>query len=323
MEKKVRWGILGTANIAKKAFIPGLLKTSNSELYAVSGRKPEKISEFETLFSPAVTYDSYEKLLTDENVDAVYIPLPNSLHMPWAIEAMEAGKHVLCEKPLALNVSEVERMRSCAEDNRVYLMEAFAYVFNPLIKKIRHIVETGVIGELESINSSFVFNMMNREYDVRFEKRLGGGAMYDIGCYTVHLIRHIFRKEPVKIHAFSKKDGKWDVDLTTSGILKFDSGHIGRFHSSFCQNGLSYIELLGNEGSIYTKHPFNESGVISYQIKIRDNDWETITLNSPDNYMLEAEHFSDLILNGGEQYVSLSDSYNNIKLIEQILEISK
>jgi len=323
MEKKVRWGILGTANIAKKAFIPGLMKTSNSQLYAVAGRKAEKISEFETLFSPTTVYDSYESLLKDENVQAVYIPLPNSLHVEWSVKAMQHGKNVLCEKPLALNVNEVEKMRSCAESNGVILMEAFAYVYNPLIKKIKRIIESGVIGNIESVNSSFVFNMMDREYDVRFEKRLGGGAMYDIGCYTVHFIRHMFGREPVKIHAFSKRGEKWDVDVTTSGILKFDDDLIGRFHSSFCQNGMTYIEILGDEGSIYSKHPFNESGVLSYQIKIKDNNWDVITVDCPDNYMLEAEHFSDLILNGGEQYVSLDDSYNNVKLIEQVLEISK
>ena len=182
----VKWGVLGTANIAKGCTIPGMKMASNCELYAIAGRNEAKVQSYQEEFGFAKAYVGYEKLLEDPDVQAVYIPLPNNLHKEWVIKALKAGKHVLCEKPLALNSDEVKEMFAVAKENNVLLMEAYAYLHSPYIASLKADIQSGLIGDVDYIQTSFI----TQGYldDIRIYKELGGGAVYDLGCYCTTMI---------------------------------------------------------------------------------------------------------------------------------------
>lgn len=191
MEKTiVNWGIISCARIADKAVIPGILGAKNARLYAVSSKSEHRLADFVQKYSPAKAYTSYEELLDDPDVDAVYIPLPNGLHCEWVLKAAEKKKHVLCEKPLGVTTEEVARMKAACDKNGVLLMEAFAYLHSPLTRKVKELVDTGEIGKVRFIQSQFTY-FLDDHSDVRVNKSLFGGATYDIGCYNISLIRTI------------------------------------------------------------------------------------------------------------------------------------
>ena len=182
--RKIRWGVLGTAGIAKGCTIPGMLLAENCELYAVAGRDPDKAEQFKTEFGFERSYGSYEELLADPAVEAVYIPLPNHLHYEWVIRAAEAGKHILCEKPMAPDAKQAEEMQEAAREHGVVLMEAFAYLHSPLITAIKAELERGAIGEVCYLENAFVTS----DYDlsnIRMRRETLGGSVYDLGCYCL------------------------------------------------------------------------------------------------------------------------------------------
>ena len=318
MEDKTKWGILGTANIAKKALIPGILAAQNCELHAIAGRKKEKIEEFKELFNPSRTYSSYDELLDDDQVQAVYIPLPNALHLEWTIKALEKGKNVLCEKPIALDELEAKRMFGVASDKKKVLMEAFAYIHNPLIKKVKEIADSGKIGELKAIDCNFTFDLTSRIDDIRWSKHLSGGAMYDLGCYTLHFSRFIAGSEPSQIHSMIKrtKDG---VDEETTVLMRFENDIHCTFHVSFVQPFDQLCRIQGTKGTIITPLTFNEKGTLKYYIQA-GRDCSEFTVESPDNYMLEATHFANVLQGKERPIISREDSIQNAYFIKKILE---
>jgi predicted dehydrogenase len=259
MSEKIKWGILGTANIARKALIPGIQSSENGELYAIAGRKREKVDEFNNNFHPERVYYSYEELLQDDNVQAVYIPLPNALHMEWVIKALENGKNVLCEKPIALDEFEAESMFNCAFNNKKILMEAFAYIHNPLIHKMKEIIDKGTLGAIKAMDMTFTFDLTPRENDIRWSKSLGGGAMYDLGCYTLHLTRHLAGKEPTEVKSFVKRT-KYGVDESTTVMMNFENEFHTTFHVGFTEQFNQRCHIHGSEGSLITPLTFNEKG---------------------------------------------------------------
>ncbi len=320
MKNKINWGILGTANIARKALIPGIIGSENSTLYAIAGRKKEKVEEFAKLFKPEKTYDSYDEILADDKIDALYIPLPNALHKEWVIKALNKKKNVLCEKPIGLNETEVTDMFEVAEKNDVFLMEAFAYIHNPLIKRMKKIVDDGDLGAVKSMNSTFSFDLTKRPNDIRWSSNLGGGAMYDLGCYTLHLSRHIMDKTPDSVKACSSKTPN-GVDESTTAILNFSDKTFSQFHVSFIQAFSMVFEINGTRGKLRAPFTFNESGDLDYFLS-EGGEWERYTVSSPDNYMLEATHFSDVVLGNEKPVISKEDSFDNARMIRLILENS-
>ena len=187
MNQQVRWGVLGCARIARLNVIPAILRNSNAKLQAVASRDAAKLVEFHSLFGDFTDHTSYDALLADPNVDAVYLPLPNAMHCEWAIKAMRAGKHVLCEKPLALNSEQAAQMVETARECGVQLMEAFMYRYTERTRQIRAILDSGRLGKIRSINSTFRF-LLDRENTIKENPALGGGALYDVGCYPLNLI---------------------------------------------------------------------------------------------------------------------------------------
>src|SRR6056297_1814076 len=317
MSEKIKWGILGTANIARKALIPGIQSSENGELYAIAGRKKEKVDEFNNTFHPETVYYNYEDLLQDDQVQAIYIPLPNSLHMEWVIKALENGKNVLCEKPIALDEFEAETMFNCAFNNKKVLMEAFAYIHNPLIHKMKEIIEKGSLGDIKAMEMTFTFDLTPRENDIRWSKSLGGGAMYDLGCYTLHLSRHLAGKEPTEIKSFVKRT-PYGVDESTTVMMNFDNEFHTTFHVGFTEKFNQRCQIHGSEGSLITPLTFNEKGSLTYYIQ-RGKDISEYTVDSPDNYMLEATHFANVVKGEEKQIISIKDSVMNASIIRKIL----
>lgn len=227
MENKVKWGILGTANIARWGMIPGMKKAGNTDLVAIAGRNPEKTESYAKSFGIRKTYLSYDELLSDSEITAVYIPLPNDLHFPWVIKALKAGKHVLCEKPLALNSDEVKEMFKTAEECGVYLMEAYAYLHSPYVESLKNDIKSGIIGDIDYIDTAFV--TQGYKDDFRLRKEPGGGAMYDLGCYCTTMILSLIDSKVSSSGAVSEFSDQ-GVDLLTSGIIGFENGARASFN---------------------------------------------------------------------------------------------
>ena len=264
--RKVRWGVLGTADIARGQTIPGMRRAGNCELTAIAGRSMEKAQQFQREFGFRKAYEGYEALLRDPEVEAVYIPLPNSLHAEWSIRALEAGKHVLCEKPLAASEAEARRMFEAAKEHGVFLMEAFAYLHNPLIDAVRSELEAGTIGEIRYIESAFIGGK-RPDTDIRMRRETCGGSLYDLGCYPLSMILWMTGREPARIRAvahFSEKN----VDMETSVILLFDNQITATVDCAMVADirRLERFHLLGTEGGIHSSMYFNQKGEIQYTV---------------------------------------------------------
>jgi predicted dehydrogenase len=228
MDKKVKWGVLGTAGIAAGCTIPGMIGTESCELYAIAGRSYDKALTFKERFGFEKAYSGYEALLADPEVEAVYIPLPNDIHCEWVIKALNAHKHVLCEKPIAMNEEELRKMFAAAKENGVILMEAFAYLHSPFITKLRSIVESGEIGKVDYIDTAFVTQGYSEDF--RLHKEQGGGGIYDVGCYCTSMILSLI-DSPVK---YVKADAELDasgVDHLASAMIGFENGARATFNA--------------------------------------------------------------------------------------------
>ena len=303
---KINWGVLGTADIAKGCTIPGMQIAENCNLYAVAGRSIEKAEAFKNKFGFEKAYGSYDELLADSAVEAVYIPLPNELHKEWAIKAMKAGKHVLCEKPLAPTPEEVDEMIAAANENGVFLMEAFAYLHSPIVQAIKTELDSGVIGDIRYMETAFITS----DYDIsniRMRKETFGGCTYDLGCYNISQILWMFNEEPEKVKAIAEFSDR-GVDTLTSGILTFKDGKKAAFTCGMVlateqSRRLDRLQIHGTKGKLVSDVEFNGDGEITYTI-ITDESIETKTVNCPQNYSLEVEQLGRCITDGETPHVS-------------------
>lgn len=317
MEQKVRWGILGCAGIAEKRVIPGLLKAGNAELRAVASRGgSEKLERFREEFRPEKTFESYESLLNDPDVEAVYLPLPNSLHCEWAVRAMEKGKHVLCEKPLGISREEVRQMQAASKKNGVLLMEAFAYRQSPQTKRVKAIVDSGAIGPVRFIASGYGYYLQSKA-NVRYSKELAGGAICDVGCYNINLIRTIAGCEPETVKAFGEI-GESGIDLQSTVEMKFPNGIEA---VSYC--GLVWYRdcgyrVIGERGTIRVDDEFNSRGKTCISVT-SSRETQRIEIDCPDNYMLEIEQFGRAVRGREKPLITFEDSLGNAAVIEEAL----
>ena len=317
---KVKWGILGTANIARWGMIPGMKKADNCELYAIAGRSLEKANKYKEDYGFEKAYGSYDELLDDPEVQAVYIPLPNDIHIKWVKEALKKKKHVLCEKPLALNAKEVKEMFDTARENGVYLMEAYAYLHSPYIASLKEDVKSGIIGEVDYMESAFI--TQGYKEDFRLHKELGGGAMYDLGCYCTTMFLSLTDSDPV----FVKADAEFSdlgVDLNTAAILKFENGirasfNVGMILGENTNSRFDRLFIHGSKGSIRSEVEYNQEGEVSYKIYTNDGVIERKVTN-PQNYSLEIEQMGRCILNEEKPLITEEFSFKNAKLIDTVL----
>ena len=318
----INWGVLGTAGIAKGCTIPGMQLAENCNLYAIAGRNMDKAESYKQQFGFEIAYDSYEKLLADPKVEAVYIPLPNELHYTWTIKALKAKKHVLCEKPLAPTPEQIKEMFACAKENGVILMEAFAYLHSPYMAAIKEEVTSGVIGDVLYMESQFITS----DYDIsniRMRKETFGGAMYDLGCYNTSQILWLLDEEPVKVQAIAEFSDR-AIDLYTAGILTFADGKKANFICGMVlatdqDRRIDCLRIHGTKGDIRADAQFNQAGELSYVLTV-DGEKTVKTVSTPQNYSLEIAQLGRCILEGEQPHVSESFTLKNALLIQRILE---
>ena len=327
MEKKtVRWGILGCSGIGKSRTIPGLLACENAELYAIAGRNEEKLKAYAEPFAPKKLYTDYQALLEDENVDAVYLPLPNGIHMEWVEKAAKAGKHILCEKPMALTEEQVREMFAAAKANGVLLEEAYAYRHAQLAQKVKEIVDSGAIGRiryLESKHSTFDTNRSG----IRYQKGNGGGAEYDVTCYNVSLASYLLGKDPEDMSVYCGFDKETGVDTSDAVMLRYEEGVTAMLYAGLDAYRRGCYSILGDTGRIDVDHKFNSSGVCHIRVSTGarpqgaeyvDETTTDYTIWVEDNYKREIELFSDAVLNGTPLTISEEESLRTARVCDAI-----
>jgi predicted dehydrogenase len=318
---RVRWGVLGVASIAVRRVIPGMQKGEWSEVTAIASRDLRKAEEAARNLGVGKAYGSYEALLADPEIDAIYNPLPNDLHVPWSIKAAEAGKHVLCEKPLSVTVAEARKLLAARDRTGVKIGEAFMVRTHPRWLRARELIRGGRIGQLRSISGQFSY--FNRDpANIRNIRGSGGGALLDIGCYPTTLSRFIYGEEPVRAFGDIERDPDTGTDRLTSAILDFPSGQ-----STFtCSTQLVHfqrMEFLGTLGRMEIQYPMNPpngqpSHILIDQGKGTAASIAMETFEYADQFTIQGDLFSRAILENGDVPVPIEDSIRNIAVIEAV-----
>lgn len=311
MSDVVNWGVLGYARIAKNSVIPAIERADNARVYGVASRNASELPSGEWQQS----YSDYAALLADKEIDAVYIPLPNSLHKEWVIRALEAGKHVLCEKPIGLTADEAREMQQVADKHQRLLMEAFMYQYTDRVKVIKEAIDSGELGEIRHINVSFRF-LLDRPNTIKMQPALGGGALYDVGCYPVNFIGMVTGRLPVACKALCETEQ--GVDTNLSALLQYDDGLIANIHCGFNAFGRNYAEIIGTKGMLCIDNPFlDDAGTLYLHTAqgVRE-----LPVSESDRYQAEIRHFSDAVLNKPSRLISLAETVRNMQVLDMIRE---
>jgi len=316
--RRVRWGQLSTANIGLKKVLPAMSRSEHCEITAIASRDLARAREVAQQLNIPKAYGSYEELLADPEIDAIYNPLPNHLHVPWSIKALEAGKHVLCEKPIALSAAEAEALVEAARKHpRLKVMEAFMYRHHPQWQRAKQLVKEGAVGELRTIQSFFAYYLVDPT-NVRNRADIGGGGLLDIGCYNVSLSRFVFDEEPRRVVGVLDFDPKMKIDRLASGIMDF-----GRGTSIFtCATQLSRYErvnIVGTEGRIEIELPFNAPPDRPCKLwRARGGAIEEISLPAANHYSLQGDLMSLAILNDTPVPTPIEDAVANMRVIDAL-----
>lgn len=320
---KVRWGVLSTAKIGREKVIPAMQAGVHTEITAIASANKKQADTIAKQNNIAKLYGSYEELLADPDIDAVYIPVPNHLHVPWSVKALQAGKHVLCEKPIGLSAAEAEELLQVSlQHPQLKIMEAFMYRFHPQWQAAKEMVSDGSIGELKTIQSFFSYYNTDPA-NIRNKKELGGGGLMDIGCYPISLSRFIFGKEPVRVLGNVEFDMVFQTDRMASAILDFSSG-TSTFTCSTQLVPFQKVNIIGTEARIELEVPFNPSPDIPANIWLHTkNSSRQISFEATDHYTIQGDHFSLSILNNEDVPTNLTDAVNNMKVIEAVFESAK
>ncbi|MDD2457392.1 MAG: Gfo/Idh/MocA family oxidoreductase [Eubacteriales bacterium] len=317
--KKINWGVLGCAGIAEKHVIPALLQADNAVLYGIASRSDsERLHQFEEKFRPLHSYTSYEALLSDPSIDAVYIPLPNSLHAEWVKKAAAAKKNVLCEKPLGVNASEVIAMQAACDANGVLLMEAFAYRHSPLTRTIETLIQSGQIGDIRLIEAYFCYNLQDMD-NVRLKSDLKGGATYDVGCYNIDLIAHLMGRLPDSVQASAYIGPDSQVDESCLATFSFPGPVDAISYCSFRTEARNECTIVGSEGILSVSPAFNFQGTSKIKLMTKSQP-DTVIVDCPNNYTLEIEQFGRCITDGEKPLVSHESSQLTARIMDKVLE---
>lgn len=318
----VRWGVLGAANIALKKVIPSMQASGTTPVIAIASRDLTKAREAAQSLGIETAYGSYEELLADPGVEAVYIPLPNHLHLPWSIRAAEAGKHVLCEKPVGLNRDEARTLLEARDRTGVKIGEAFMARIHPQWSMVRELIDRGRIGELRLISGHFSY-FKDDPTNIRSRPEFGGGALMDIGCYPITISRMVFGAEPERVIATIERHPTLGVDRLTSVLMEFASGQ-ATFTSSMQLVPHQRMEIFGTKARIEVEIPFNAPPDEPCRLFLDDGSdmrgegAETIEVPAVDQYALQAQLFSAAIRGQGEVPVPMEDAVRNMAVIDAI-----
>jgi D-xylose 1-dehydrogenase (NADP+, D-xylono-1,5-lactone-forming) len=327
--EKIRWGILGSASIAKRAIIPAIKQSETGEVAAIASRSIAKAKETAEEFDIPVKYGSYEELLSDDTIDAVYIPLPNYLHKEWTIKSASAGKHVLCEKPLALYENEAKEMVEACNQAGVVLTEGFMYRYHPRYKMIREIIESGEIGEIRGIRGTFTYNNPFARAAGNFRYKEGGGSIYDIGVYPITAARMLLGQEPqaVTVHALLSEEHE-NVDMMVAGILEFDHGVALSFDCGLWAAGRNTLEIIGSDGRIEVPSAFitmqnNADNFFVITLDGRNDIRREVTVPYVNEFALQMDAIGNSILFGERLPYPAADSVLNMKVIDACLQSAR
>lgn len=319
MSQKVRWGILSTANIGLGRVVPAIHDSANGEVVAVASRSLEKAQEFASKANIPTAYGSYEELLADPNIDAIYNPLPNSEHALWSMRCADAGKPTLCEKPLASDANEAQQMVDYFKARDLLFAEAFMYRFHPQTQQVKKLVDDGAIGQLTVMQASFTF-VISDENNIRLSKPLAGGSLMDVGCYCVNVLRLMSGEEPDRVQAAARYGERSQVDEVLAGVLGFPSGVVGHFDCSLRTHFSHRYELRGTGGRILVDAGFVMGADSPTTIRLwQGDDYQEIEIAPANSYQLMAEDFADALLNGRPPRYDPQDGVNNMHVIDRLL----
>ncbi len=323
--KKVRWGVLSTAKIGVAKVIPAMRRGERTEVVAIASRSAEKAREAADRLGIARSHGSYEALLADPDVDAIYNPLPNDQHVPWSIRALEAGKHVLCEKPIGLSAAQG---RELVEAGRRFphlkLMEAFMYRHHPQWKTAKELVDSGRIGSLRTIQTFFSF-YNDDPSNIRHDPAMGGGALMDIGCYAISLSRWLFGGEPARVASLVEYDPRFHVDRLASALLDFGTG-TATFTCSTQVEPFQQVQIVGTGGRIeLSEIPFNAPNDRPCVVRLQKGggEVERIEVATCDQYTIQGDLFAGAILDDGPVPTPIEDAVRNMEVIEAIVEAAR
>jgi predicted dehydrogenase len=321
-QRKIQWGVLGYARIARESLSPAIQRSSNSELRAVASRQESKRAECRARFATAAVYPAYEELLRDPDIDAVYVPLPNSLHCEWTIRAAEHGKHVLCEKPIALDAAQCREMTAACAANHVWLMEAFMYRYTERTRQVLEVLRGGALGDIKFISSSFRFLLSNPN-SIKFKPELGGGSLYDVGCYPLNFTGMVMDQftrgqpggaVPEIISAQCVRQG--GVDVICSALLKYPSGVIASLNCGFNAQKRVHSEIIGTGGALEIPDTFSDNpGALTLTA---DEERREIAVAECDRYRLEVEDFADAILQQRAPRLALAETQRNMEILDRL-----
>jgi predicted dehydrogenase len=315
---KVRWGVLGVAKIATVKVIPAMQRCRHAEVVGIASRSLERAQQAARQLGLAKAYGSYEELLADKEIDAVYVPLPNHLHVPWSIKCLEAGKHVLCEKPIGLSSAEAEQLIAAGKQHpQLKLVEAFMYRHHPQWMTAKRLLADGRLGPLKTIQSFFSY--YNRDpADVRNQAEIGGGGLMDIGCYPISLSRFLFGAEPRRVFAQVEYDPEFKTDRFASAMMDFGSGSA----SFTCSTQLApyqRVQIFGDEGRVEIEIPFNAPPDKPCRLWLQTKAGiEDLVLPVCDQYTIQGDLFSQAILDDAPVPTPIEDAAANMKVIEAL-----
>jgi len=319
----LRWGVLSTARIARNKVIPGMRASSRTEVLAIASRDLAQAQATAKALGIPRAYGSYEELLADPDIDAVYVPLPNHLHRTWTIAAARAGKHVLCEKPLAMSAAEAQEMVDACREAGVVLMEAFMYRLHPSWVAVRDLVASGRIGTLRAVDSWFSY-FNDDPANIRNIREYGGGALYDIGCYSVNLSRMLFGDEPTAVAASVVRDPAGGVDILTSGLLTFAAG-TATFGCATRLEPDQRVHVYGTKGRIEVEIPFNIPPDLPTRVFVTAGGdppvapaTEVLEFPPADQYGVQADRFAAAVLDGAPVPTDPDDAVANLRVIERL-----
>jgi predicted dehydrogenase len=316
---RIRWGILSTANIGRKRFIPGAMASRNGEVTAIASRDLERAKQAAASLGIPRVYGSYEALLADREVDAIYNPLPNSLHAEWTLRAAAAGKAILCEKPLTRDAQEAVELVNAVRQHGTLLMEAFMYRFHPQHARVRALLEEGAIGEVRALRAGFTFNMTPlNPANVRLQAPLAGGALMDVGCYCVNVARLIFGEEPNLASAIWDYRPEFGVEIALSGTLRFSEARMATFDCGFSAYGQGCYMVVGSKGAIEVPAAFVPGNADTSLILTTAQGRHEERIPGVDQFTLEAEEFADCLLEGRLPRYPVEDAVANMRAIDAL-----
>ncbi len=317
---RLRWGILSTARIAREKVIPAIQASTSGLVTAIASRSIERARTIARLHGIGSAYGSYEALLESAEVDAVYIPLPNHLHVDWTIRCLASNKHVLCEKPIGLNAADTRRLlEASARHPHLFVAEAFMYRHHPQWQMARNLVSRGLVGKIRMIHSFFTYYNIDPG-NIRNQFQMGGGALMDIGCYNVSLSRYLFGREPIRVCASIDLDAGFGTDRMTSALLDFADG-TATFSCATQLHRYQRVHVLGEEGRLEVEVPFNAPPDRTTRIwHATASGIETITISPADQYGLQTDAFARSVFHGVREMPPLQDSLANMRVIDALFE---